>query len=605
VNSPRLTTRVQQQTSTVRIRLDWPESSLPGISDNFFLGVWHPHSNILVQTGQSATYPCVTREGTNWFLASAESPLHPSGTGLTHYTEPKACAVAFRGYVHPALHSYSPPQAIVEYWHGAHRSREHNGIFSAAVIDERNNTLSLITDHLGIGTLYYRTIGEAVLFSSNPRYLTTSDTSPDLIAWRSLLQTSWILADRTLSKEIRRVPAGSNICFTADSVQTIPWFDFHRLPEGTRPVGTTAVSDVEEVFRASMHRCLQLGLPQIALPLSSGFDSRRILADLHRRKVDFLAITCKVLQKEHRDLDARFASTMANDFQFPHRVVESDSLDEYLADDRIRRALTDGETYDHTWALRVMAALPRQSSLLFDGVGGDILGDPVGWKVHLGLEVTPESAEKDLAAIIAHALPHTFDSLLSHEQWPETDDLRSELTNYLRTYLPRRNISEIAFLLLRQRRAIALWSQQLLPPGHVAVYPYFDLEYLQVLLDYASEEKHRTKFQRACLREYYGNFYKYPGNRDIPTDIPPGSPSLQNERHLQCYFTMCAELRDQSGMRHFSTLLTTKGKFSLSLSQWNRTLALRHLWYLQPLAELVWKQRTAKPCWVELPPFPG
>jgi hypothetical protein len=211
--------------------------------------------------------------------------------------------------------------------------------------------------------------------------------------------------------------------------------------------------------------------------------------------------------------------------------------------------------------------------------------------------VETRSSEAELDAMAAHAITNHYDSMLSSNQWPSVFDLREEVKAYLRTFLPRNNIAEIAFLLLRQRRVIAPWSQQLAPPGHVPVCPYLDLDYLRLLLGFVSSDKHTTKFQRACLKEFWPEFYRYPGNRDVPIDVPPGSPALANEQTLQCQATLLDEINSQGGLPAFYKLLTVRGRVGLSLARRSAALALRGQWYLTPLMELVSRQTRRRPCW--------
>lgn len=586
---------------SLRFHFQWPDDAPSHTIDNFFFGLWHPHQSVCVEMTQSPVRPCVHRRGSNWFLASAVSPFHQATTGLVHSAPESSFAVGFRGYVLPHLQSYSPSSNIREYWRNQVFD-EHNGVFSAAIVNPPGDTLTLITDALGIGSLYYRTYGNAVLFSTSPRYLSMLHDQPDLLAWRSLLQTSWILGDRTLSLDIKRVPAGKAVCFSSEEERLVSWFNFDRLPDGTAPAGRTAISDVEDAFQQAMARCLALRIDSRVLPLSSGFDSRRILTGLTKHNTDFQAITCRVFQKEHRDLDATFAHAMAQKFGFTHTIVEPENIEEYVLDDCTKRRLVDGETHEHTWAVRLMAALPNRSSMLFDGVGGDVLGDPVGWNVHIGLQVAPSSPEKDIDDIAQASITHDFDSTLRRNHWPTTEKLREELTSYLRQYCPRRNIAELAFLLLRQRRTIALWSQQLLPPGHLAVCPYFDLDYLRLLLTFASVDKHAIKFQRACLKEFWPEFYQYPGNRDIPPNLPPSSPQLSQRRSIRCYRSMIEDMTPRGGVRLLRTLLAPKGRLMFECSVWNQSVANQNLWRFHHLTELIWRETMRKPCWEKREP---
>jgi len=582
-------------TGRVRILFRWPGEAQTGQHDNFFLGAWHPSRQLHVQ-GEATAPQRVEQRGPSWFLASAASPVHSWGTGMVHTDAEQGMGVAFRGYVLPGLHSYSPAKQVLAYWRES-PAAEHNGVFSAAVIGPGGATLTLITDVLGIGPLYYRLLGDVVLFSTNPRYLTTIDDCPDMLAWRSIVQASWIVGDRSLSEGVRRVPAGHAVRFSRDGVRVRPWFDFDRLPDGTRYVEPDAIGDVEEVFQQAVARCLGLAWGDVVLPLSSGFDSRRILASLVHRGVDFQAITRRVFQRDHRDLDGRFASAMARDFGFPHTVVEPGGLEQYAVDDNTRRLLVDGETREHSWVPRMMQALPARPSLFFDGIAGDILGNPVGWQVLTGLAVQSRSPEQELEAIATHAVAPGFDSIFSRDWWPSETELRATLRECLRIWLPRENLGELAFLLLRQRRSTSLWSQQLLPPGHVPVCPYLDLDYLKLLLSFRSTEKHATAFQRACLSKFWPSFYRYGGNRDVPADMPPGSPALANERTERCREALWEKISTSHALTELHELLNVKGRVRLKMSRRSRTFASRSDWWLIPILELLTRQASRRSCW--------
>ena len=579
--------------TVVHMQFEWPRSNSAGLSDNFFLGAWHPSRPLRVDVCGTPPTAHIARTGRNWILLSAASPSHPPGTGLVHQAEDGSSAVAFRGYVLPQLHSYSADADIVTYW-GTRLAEEHNGVFAAAVIGPGGERLTLLSDILGIGPLYYRVLADVILFSTNPRFLAADRDRPDLVAWRSIAQTSWIVGDRSLTVDVNRTPPGQALCWRRDGTQDV--VHARSLPRGTRPVNERAVSEVEEAFQQAMDRCLRLNGGNVVLPLSSGFDSRRILAAMLRRQVNFHAVTYRALQKQHRDLDARFAGEMARDFAFPHATLDSTNLEQYAVDDRIRRSLVDAETREHSWAIQLMQWLPAKPGFLFDGVAGDILGDPVGWSAHTGLAVESRSFEDELDAIALHSITRDHDSVLSSDQWPSAADLRQDVKAYLRQFLPRDNIGEIAFLLLRQRRVIAPWTQQLAPPGYVPLCPYLDLDYLRLLLDFRSTEKHATKFQRACLREFWPEFYRYPGNRDIPEDTPPGSAEVPNAQTLRCQATLLQEI-GSDGLSALRRLLTMRGQFGLSLSRRSSKFSLRDRWYLMPLMELVSREVRRTPCW--------
>jgi len=139
---------------------------------------------------------------------------------------------------------------------------------------------------------------------------------------------------------------------------------------------------------------------------------------------------------------------------------------------------------------------PGACDVFLDGIAGDILGDPVGWLKLTGLAIDERDPDSEIENIARHAIRSDFDSVLAPRAWPSAEDLRADLHAYLRGLRQRANLGELAFLLLRQRRAIALWSQQLPPPGVVPLYPYLDADYLRATLALSSEAKHQINLQR-------------------------------------------------------------------------------------------------------------
>jgi hypothetical protein len=131
---------LRTNTPDVRIQFQWPSPDANGSCDNFFFGAWHPSRNLRVAMVGLPPTAYAERRGPNWLLISAASSLHPPGTGLVHGTEDLG-GLAFRGYVLPQLHSYSPESEVLAYW--ASRSfEEHNGVFSTAYIGRRGETLT-------------------------------------------------------------------------------------------------------------------------------------------------------------------------------------------------------------------------------------------------------------------------------------------------------------------------------------------------------------------------------------------------------------------------------------------------------------------------------
>ncbi len=589
----------------INLKLRFPIIADPAHHENFFAGAWHPYKKITVQcqTDLPASIKPVSVISENWFLISNTSPVHANEAGLIHEKPDKTGAVAFRGYIlDPPIHSYSPSKEILKYWEQAYLFRhenlpysyEYNGVFSAVCIRDAGKTLELISDAFGIGTLYYRILGDLILFATDIRYLSLYNDTPDYMAWRSLIQAGFISADRTLLISVKRAPAGHIMRFQNGKSVKYNWFDYGKLPPGTENIDNTAIAKVEDAFRTALSRCLQLNTEEFFLALSSGYDSRRILAGLIAGKIRFQAATVQIFQKNNRDLDARFSSLMAKDIGFTHRVILYENAAEYAYDDYKKRILLDAECNNsHTWAIGLMRSLPDYPIILLDGLAGDALGE-CGFDNIPGLHL---SDEPDSILIARHTVTDAFNRILNPEKFPSVSDIRSEITDFIESLPPGMNQAELAFLLLRARRSTALCTQQMLPAGHVAVYPYMDLDYIRTALSYNPVHKFHTPFQKACLKKYWYSYYIYPGSRAIPPGMPPGNIRLSNEREL-AYFQQSKEvLLRNNGLPELIKLLRKTASFQLYMALQSNWIALRSTWVFKPLMDLVSHHLEKRGCW--------
>lgn len=589
----RFNDRLKEGIEPLSVRFCWPSPVFDTFLEGIFFGIFHPKRELRIRWNKLPTDPSpFIVEGSNWSIVSTTSAVRNSAALIHHGTQTDL-VVAFRGYIVNAnLHSFSSSESIVSYWSQG-LGRRHNGVFSTAILDNGGQSLTLITDPFGFGPLYYRTCAGAILFSINPRFLSVAGDEPDYLAWRTLIQSGFISSDRTLSKDVHRVPSGKLVRFSRNGLVINPWFNFDEIPDGVRLVNDQTIEEVELCFQQAVSRCLALdNNDNVILPLSSGHDSRRILTALISQNVKFESFTVRVRQKNYRDLDAPIAAAMASDFGFMHKIIEQSQGMDYISDDVARRTLVDSETQMHTWAIRMMKSLPKCGSLFFDGILGDVLGNPGFRMASLYLSV-----ERDLNLIIQECFTNAFDSILKSSIWPSSEDVMDEIRSYLQSFMHRKNMAEFAFILLRQRRSTALWSQQLLPIDHILVCPYLDLDYISLLLNFKPTEKHRTVLQRQCLSKYWPEFYKYPGNRDIPLNMPEGNPRLGMKREWACYRQLLLEIQRNNADYMVYDLLTLKGRIAFLLSNIRTLNPVQGQWFLHPLLELICRQINNVGCW--------
>ena len=588
------------------LAFSWPEMPATGWREDFFLGAWHPHSALRVSHADppAGIQPAI-ESGRHWMLLS--NTVATSGAALVHASAgaigpdtPRA--IAFRGYVvEPPVHSWSAPSEVLRYW-SRPRARRHNGVFAAARIDAVRGSLELVVDAFGIAPLYWRRHGEVVLFATNPRFLRCAGDDLDPLAARMFVHRRGLLGDVSLVPGVRRVPPGRVLRFDA-AAGAVPveheWFPLRDLPTGEEPITERMVCEAEEAFRVAVRRCVRLMPGATAeLPLSSGDDSRRILVALREGGTPFRARTVRILQKEHRDLDARFTAQMARELGFEHTVLEHAPPAQYAADDRACRVLMASEITEHTWFAPVVRALGTAPTLVFDGLAGDTLGN-TGLGV-AGIYALPE--EQKIAAIVDGAVSSHATGMLRAGAWASLEAVHAYTAALVGTLPPGPNRSDLAFLLFRARRGTSLSSQHLLPPGQLPVYPYLDLDHATVALRPSPLDKLRQTLQARCLERFWPAYHAYPGSRRLPPDLPPGT-STRSDALLQLRlrqlrsecppFSLADSLRER---------LTGRALAAVVAAAASGRVERRIEWWLLPVLMLESYRRHAQPCWSAAPP---
>jgi hypothetical protein len=257
------------------LSLAWPSPIGDGWSEDFFVGAWCPSGSLHVDWGAvPAELEAVSVRGGSWAMLGSTAHVADGRVGLVHRRTREAApgaldAVAFRGYVlDPAIHSWSAPSATLAYW-SADPRRTHNGVFAAARVGPSGRYLELVTDAFGVAALYWRRIGDVILFATSPRFLGADDEELDPIARRLFMHRGGVLGERSLVPEARRVPPGTVLRFSdAHMPQAHAWFAYDALPEGTERVTDRRLAEAEESLRVAVARCHALMPGQTAeLPL--------------------------------------------------------------------------------------------------------------------------------------------------------------------------------------------------------------------------------------------------------------------------------------------------------------------------------------------------
>lgn len=543
----------------------------------FFMLFWNPSAEINLNI--SGTGPFVINKGKHFSTITSKCPN--SGNGLVRQINKSF--VLFRGYeLDLSLHSYSENE---EFLNNFSIQNYKNGVFTLAVIDEEEKCLTIKTDAFGVSPLYYRKHKTTYIFASHPLLIGLENDTPNLFAWMSLLQNGFIYGENTIYKNISRVPQGSFIHISQDGMSNSKWYSFSKLPDGTELIGKNTFKENEERLRKVLKKSTKLNLPHRILPFSSGYDSRRLLVNLDWMKTSFTAVTC---QSYHRikgvfyDLDSVFAKKIAKKIGCNTQIVAATKTANLLSDFKTRLALIGSESFMHTWSIPLIRWFQKQKpSIIFDGLGGDVTGN--GEHALAGFHKSPQ---RNLELVIDTEInPGVFKLL--NTNWPRKDEFIDDYKSALNSFPFNMNQVELAYLQFRTRRSISPWINMMHPPGHVVVFPYYDLDMIENSFRYHPKEKNKILFQKECLRQYWPSVADMEGTRKIPEDIEPLPRHYIQERERSEMTFLFKGVGNQLNQH-----LNFKSKIHWELSKRNPFFMEKAKWFFSPLCmlELVGKQ---------------
>ncbi len=251
------------------------------------------------------------------------------------------------------------------------------GMFALALWNQRDRTLLLARDRIGIKPLYYVSLPGGFAFASEPKALlqipgVSARLDPDALS--DFLSYGYVPFDRSLFSEIRRLPPAHRLTYDAVTgrVGVTPYWKLERRQ---------ICDDVEELrsrLDAAVTSHLVSDVPVGAF-LSGGLDSTSVVSRAVSR-VEGAFPTFTVAYGDGNQDDIRYARVAAQTFHTAHREEILDLGDLSSALDRAAEVY-DEPLYDSTaLAVLELSRLARRSvKVVLTGDGGDEIFGGYGW----------------------------------------------------------------------------------------------------------------------------------------------------------------------------------------------------------------------------------
>jgi asparagine synthase (glutamine-hydrolysing) len=275
----------------------------------------------------------------------AHQPMHgPRGTVLTYNGEiynhrQLRAELEARGHPFRTNSDAEVLLAAYEEW-GSAAWHRLNGMFAFALWDERQRSLYLVRDRLGIKPLFYTNRGDRISFASEPSALlscpeVSSDIDPEIIL-SFLFYYQPLLGDRTLFRDIRALQPGCELMISESGVHERRWWEPKVTPcgGGTAPDETITRGKLRYLLHSAIQRQMIADVP-IGAYLSGGLDST-ILVGLMAETISGSPPTYTICIEGDED-EAEFASIVARSFNTKHKSYIVSAEEYFQATEKLAR----------------------------------------------------------------------------------------------------------------------------------------------------------------------------------------------------------------------------------------------------------------------------
>ena len=297
-----------------------------------------------------------------------------------------------------------------------------NGMFAFAVWDNRERTLTLVRDHVGIKPLYYAFIPQkpdapaAFVFGSEIKAILASGlirAELDPEALHQFLTFLWSPDPNTLFANIKTLPPGHLLHFHHNEIKLAQWWDvsFNTIEEGKNEAWwcERVLNTLDRVVKMEMVSDVPLGSF-----LSGGIDSSGIVAMMERHS-NGRPISTYTVGIESEDLrydiipdDVRWARRVNEQLQTDyHEIMLKPSVADLLP--KLVHHMEEPPIDMAIPSYLISSAARETLTVMLSGMGGDevFAGYPrqMAMKIASAFDPVPNMLRRPLMKTVASALP--------------------------------------------------------------------------------------------------------------------------------------------------------------------------------------------------------
>jgi asparagine synthetase B (glutamine-hydrolysing) len=377
---------------------------------------------------------------------------------------------------------------------------------------------------------YYATDREFGVSPSVDRLLECGvSTDLDDAAMAAFLRLGFHVGEDTVFRAIRTVPPGGEVRWNGGKPRVSGEYNFPRQQNLSR---MAAIDGYGELFRQAVRRRVSDEVC-FGLPLSGGRDSRHILLELNA--LGYRPDACYSTHDfpPFRDENIRIAGLLSKRLNIRQYVIGQPGS--RVAAEVRKNRVTNYGAIEHTWAMGFYRRVSRYTSVVYDGLAGDVLS--AGYQLRRGhVDLFDQGRLAELAERLFDnwlAQPGYEDALtriLSVEAARRfSRDLAIErVTRELARHTSAANPLSSFYFWNRTRRGVSLIPFSILPEaGITAVTPFLDHDLVDYLASFPAEMYLGGSFHTETIQKMYPEF------NDTPYAGDENTPLLERNSHYR------------------------------------------------------------------------
>jgi asparagine synthase (glutamine-hydrolysing) len=248
-----------------------------------------------------------------------------------------------------------------------------NGMFAFALLDEKENSLWIARDRLGIKPLYYYWDSETFLCASEIKPILNTGLVPIQINERVLdayFSLGYVPAPETMFKNIFKLQPGHFLRLRSRQLTNHQYWDFANVESSDVPF-EAAKQRVTELLQDSVNKRLMSDVP-LGVFLSGGLDSSSIVAVMDDFVNEPINTFTVVYDDAYGVSEGHYAQIVSEKYQTKHHVFQLEPQDFFTSVETLVHYAEEPLVETPAIALYHLAKLARRHAIvLLSGEGSD------------------------------------------------------------------------------------------------------------------------------------------------------------------------------------------------------------------------------------------